>query len=135
MNPDLQKQLAEMLAKLTDVAGDATKWAGSQIPPLVQEKIALGRATTTFWMLLGVIVAPVAFRYSVSQFQLSADISKKRDERYHRNEQIISFLRAVVTCWIGLAGIFTALDSVNEFLLVWFAPRLYIVEWLRGMIR
>jgi hypothetical protein len=52
VNDELQKQLAALLAKLSDYAGDATKFAADQIPPLVQEKIVYGRVSETLSLVI-----------------------------------------------------------------------------------
>lgn len=135
MNPDLQKQLADMLAKLTDVAGAASSWAGQQIPPLVQEKIVYGRISSTCWVvLIAVAIWPVAVYTRRFYRQACADRASKEGYRSdiwpERPGGLASMLGAVLT--VGLTVSFFI--NLNEALLVWFAPRLYVVEWLRGMV-
>ena len=43
MNEELQKQLAALLQSLMQLGGEARQFANEQIPPLVAEKILLGR--------------------------------------------------------------------------------------------
>lgn len=47
MDPELLKQLQQLLAQLLANAQDAAAWAKGEIPLLVQEKIAFGRAWET----------------------------------------------------------------------------------------
>lgn len=122
MNEELQKQLAEMLAKLMTFAEDGAKWAGEQIPPLVREKIALGRAEESVWMavsvgllLAGVVIAVKTWPWMVDNLDYGPT--------------------PLVTAVAVLPGIIAVSGNLHGFLLVWFAPRLYIVEWLRTLIQ
>jgi len=112
MNEQLQKQLAELLAK----AQDAAMWAGSQIPPLVQEKIVFGRAWETLCLVL--LIVGVVISYRITRWGVESD-----------NEA--SFFGGFAG--IAMAGV--AIAQTHAVLMVWFAPRLYIVEWLRSMIQ
>jgi len=126
MNDDLQKQLAEMLAKLSATVQEGATWAGQQIPPLVQEKILLGRIESLIDLAVFAGVAYVGYRilrYCAVTLKWDVD----------RNERIIPFsMGGVGLC---LFGSICAALSVHDVILVWFAPRLYIVEWLAGLVR
>lgn len=124
MTPELQKQLAELLAKLMDVASDATKWAGSQIPPLVQEKIMLGRVVESAWMLAAAVFAFVIIRASVRFWPRALQLTKDGDDP----------VVVVPVLGVGL-GFVVLMIRLEAFALVWFAPRLYIVEWLKSMVK
>ena len=126
MNPELQKQLADMLAKLTDATTGAVTWASAQIPPLVTEKIALGRAEESLWMAFSIALFIGAAICSVMLWR-SALSGEGMDED---TCAAICFGQLVLFA-LGLLPVYWNLHS---FLLVWFAPRLYIVEWLKTMV-
>lgn len=119
MNPDLQKQLAEMLAKLTDVAGDATAFAKAQIPPLVQEKIAFGRVWES--ALLAALLAALVLVLHI------AGRAWRENWTGDGFGGVMLYALAAGIC-IGVIG------QAHECLLAWIAPRLYIVEWLTSMV-
>ena len=116
MNEDLQKQLAEMLAKLMDATQNAATWTADQIPLLVQEKILFGRIWETVLLVLLVAftvllvkVAGVAWGHQWDGDRLSATM-----------------------LYLASTGAATGCVVQAYFVtLVWFAPRLYILEWLR----
>ena len=134
MNEELQKQLAEMLARLMDVASDGAKWAGQQIPPLVEEKILLGRVELTLVVVVGLIACPLLARVALRKFRLAKEIDHLKDERYKRDEEqtaeALGIASSIGAVFAGLGAAFT----VHDMLLVWFAPRLYIVDWLRTLV-
>lgn len=124
MNEQLQKQLADLLAKLVAVAQDAGNFAANQIPPLVQEKIRIGRIEVVGSLVVDLFIAYVAVQLLRWCASLDFDIDRHG---------------GVIPASIGggalaiLALAFTVMDC-HIALLVWFAPRLYIVEWLKDMV-
>lgn len=124
MNEQLQKQLAEMLSKLTAVAQDAGKFAADQIPPLVQEKIAFGRISETIQLVIVVVLVAAMFRIARRCFRAAA---AEDSDGY----MVGGALAAFGTIVFALGAAF----QINTTLMVWMAPRLYIVEWLREMAR
>lgn len=138
MNDDLQKQLADLLAKLMTVAQDGATWAGQQIPPLVQEKILYGRVVHSLYVVLFAIVAWRAavsargfFQQACAQRAAKSKSGFDSDIWPDRPGGLASIACALVT--MITAGI--ALANVQRALLVWLAPRLYIVEWLADLVK
>lgn len=125
MNDELQKQLAEMLAKLMNVAQDAGAFAANQIPPLVAEKIALGRVTETVWLVALTVWLGICLRYGVQLFKWATAIIKKD------GEAMPVFIVPGFVVVIGVVPWFVQMQATAT---VWFAPRLYIVEWVRSML-
>lgn len=145
MNPELQKQLAEMLAKLMDATQNAATWTSGQIPLLVQEKIAYGRASETAWMVV-FVVGVVGFgltakrRVPVWTAALAdeRDMCRTSNRGYDEavvNKTVVTFMIACGSLLAAVLCLVAFLANINNFMLVWFAPRLYIVEWLRTMIQ
>ena len=124
MNEDLQKQLAEMLAKLAGAAEQGMAFAGDQIPPLVAEKILLGRVTSTVWLLVGAVLLYIGIGFTRRLWSWA-----------HEEIDDEAVLVAILGTAASLApGSATMLVAGEIALKAWFAPRLYIVEWLRGFL-
>lgn len=115
MNEELQKQLAALLSSLMAFGADAKQFAADQIPPLVAEKIAFGRVEDTLFFVVFAVACGFCVRWTVWSV---------------REEHPIGI--ATVLC--GAIFGFIAALALHESLMVWFAPRLYIVEWLKGMV-
>lgn len=126
MNEELQKQLAALLAGLLHVAGDAAKFAGDQIPPLVQEKIIFGRVDETLQLVLVVAVCIVSIVLCTRCVRRL--IAGKFDDEFGW------VFGTVGTGAVALFTLFASAMQLEMVLMVWFAPRLYIVEWLKGMV-
>ena len=137
MSDDLQRQLAELLKFLLAQAQDATLWAKTQIPPLVEERIRFGRAYHSVIIVACVIVA---WRVSVYARGFYAEAHGDKVARAKRDEYDLREWPerpggiAFVACILGLCAL-TVIGSANfhDALLAWVAPRLYIVDWLLSL--
>lgn len=126
MNEELQKQLAALFASLLDFSKTATTYAMNQIPPLIQEKLAFGRVWETWCVVACVIITGICIWAALS-FQ------KKLGEYKGYNPECL-FAGGIIS-WIFAVGFLVAsLCNLYDCLLVWFAPRLYIVEWVSTII-
>lgn len=124
MNDALQQQLADLLAKLSAVAQDSAAWAAQQIPPLVQEKIAFGRAwETSAFVIIVLALAPLGY-WTWRGWRRAYRDDFDFDTTFPMSLASIPFL--------GLS--LGALVQLHDVMLVWFAPRLYIVEWLMDLV-
>jgi hypothetical protein len=130
MDPELQKQLNEMLKALLANAQDAATWAKAEIPLLVREKIAFGRAweTAQFVVLLGLLA--VVWRIVYPHWK-AYDFKTGRRPSDDTKEMTFTFFLVAPSVVIGICAYFAA----QHMFLVWFAPRLYIVQWLLEMVK
>ena len=124
MNPELQKQLAEMLAKLTE----AGTWAGEQIPPLVQEKILFGRVIEPLWMFVSIALMYGGYRAGRACQKIAVEAYDSDGKEF---AGVMGVIGSVVVI-VGGAVIF--FSSIEPTIMAWLAPRLYILEWLKGMV-
>lgn len=123
MSDELQKQLAAMLAQLGNFAGDASKFASEQIPPLVQEKIALGRIEGTVWFLASIVVV---------WFVVSLWRRLRRWQPEDDDDKGLAFAGLGVLS-LGAFALFSL--AFHTCATAWFAPRLFIVEWLTALVQ
>lgn len=129
MNDELKKQLAAMLAQLSTAAQEGAAWTANQIPPLVREKILYGRISNTMWCLLGVI--GVILSYRICKRSWPEDDDDRRYDMWIKRKGA----GMCITCFIvGALSLCFVLFAGDEALEAWFAPRLYIVEWLSGLL-
>ena len=124
MNEELQKQLTDLLVTLSSSVQRGAEWVGEQVPPLVQEKILLGRIEETTWFVGGLIVAVVLVYKGARFWKRSFELT----DEYDAPVCVVPFLA------FG-AALLAATVNLHSFVLVWFAPRLYIVEWLADLMR
>lgn len=126
MDPKLSEQLQQTLAALLANAQDAAAWTKGQLPLLVQEKILFGRINETVQLLI--VMGALAFCLTLCY----RCVLKLIDGEYQEEIGYIISIGATGFASIGLFILFaTQLDLVMK---VWFAPRLYIVEWLMSQV-
>lgn len=131
MNPDLQKQLSLMLAKLTDATQTAAAWTTGQIPPLVQEKIVFGRVwETSLWLLL--VLMAFLGTFVCWKAMIAQRILLKKNQF---DDDILLIFGAIGSGLVAAGCVVGAIGQLESVFMVWFAPRLYIVEWLREMLK
>lgn len=112
MNDELQKQLAQLLAKLMEYTDDAAKFAGNQIPPLVQEKIIFGRAWETTLCLLFLSLLVFGGYWSQRLWQKAATEDWDGDVIF----------ASIFASALWAAGFRLWLMTGYDFLMVWCAP-------------
>lgn len=130
MNPELQKELAQWLAALREQAGGAVNFALEQAPLVVREKVALGRAYETTWLCLLLFVWVVAFAVVVNAW-------KHRTARDQEDTEGPEGKGTTIACTASLvlAGLSLAVTGQSYYVyLVWLAPRIYVLEWLKGLL-
>lgn len=135
MDPELKKQLLEMLQHLLSSIEKGATFVTDQIPPLVQEKIALGRIEETLWIsvyLISLFAIPLFLVNSVKHFQLATKAELNSSEETRGIVFGLANAAGVVICFFNAIQLFF---NMHNFLLVWFAPRIYIVEWLKEMVK
>lgn len=124
MNEALQRELAALLRKLSDAATQGASWAGEQIPPLVEEVLLFARIEHA--LMLGLLVA---LAYVGSRLLRYCHARAWDLDRYGE------LIPASVIGVLALAGaVIGGAVNARALLMAWFAPRLYIIEWLRDRV-
>lgn len=126
MKEELAKQLAAWLERLSAGAD----FVVAQAPSIVQERLLFGRISETFYFAVGVIgCALFAFAIHRHIARAKAEAGAHFDMIDDANPCVVlpSFFGVV------LCGVFAAV-KVEALILVWFAPRIYIINWLRGLL-
>jgi hypothetical protein len=131
VNDALKQQLLTMLQGLAEAAKTGTSWVTGQIPPLVYEKIAFGRAWESVLFLLFVSAAIALYTLSTKTWGIVWNYTPKR-----YSDDAVGWGFAAFFCSAGfILCTIAAMIQLREVVLVWFAPRLYIVEWLLSLVK
>jgi hypothetical protein len=131
MDPKLSEQLQQMLAALLKNAQDAAAWASGQVPLLVQEKITLGRAEESLYMGAALLVTGLG---AVALYKIWV-FRNRCVAAGQELEGDITVGAFIGTAIFAIIGVLPPLSMMHSFLMVWFAPRLYIVEWLASQVK
>ena len=125
MNEEVAKQLAAFLGKLNDAAQAGGEFAIAQAPLVVQEKILYGRVTSTLGALLAIAAGIITCRVWVAHWRNVKAQSLTDTEP----GLCVACLAA------GTGSVVATVTLGQEALLVWLAPRLYILEWIAGLLK
>lgn len=119
MTPELQKQLSDLISKLS--AG--LDVASNQLPALVQEKIWFGRLDLSLDAILYLILLLVCMRIVV--------YARRRVD----TSDEIWWLGVWIPSVIFVPLMFVWLYDLDVLLQAWIAPRVYVLEWLKDFIK
>jgi hypothetical protein len=124
MKPELEKELAEFLELLADAARKGGEFALSQAPLVVQEKLLYGRVTATIGvlaLLVFIAACAYAFRWGLRYEGKGGDDT--------------GGLTCMLSLGLGLIAAGVLVPVTFHAIQVWFTPRLYIMEWIAGMLK
>lgn len=124
MNEQLQKELAVWLSTLRESAQSAGNFAIEQAPLVVQEKILYGRisAVFIFVIFLGLLFAAL---------RVVAYCRTQAKKHPHSDWSIGTGF----SCLLPILFAVLSMVAAHDVLYVFFAPRLYIIEWLAGLLK
>jgi len=125
MKEELQGKLVEILSSIQAAAGKASDFAMDQLPDIAQSYVAYGRAANTIGALLMLALAVTALLVAL---KLHA-IKSKTDEYY---DGFYVWFPALFAVGIP-SGLF--LMALPQVLLVWLAPKVWLVKEIARMLK
>ncbi len=123
MNPDLMNALANFINLATETLKGTSNFVIGQLPALLQEKVIMGRVEETLTKLMQLSFATI-FLY------LAFKPLWKWALKWADESDGFSFAIPLI---VGIGGfVFTStfLFDSHDFIMVWFAPKLYLMNWL-----
>ena len=118
MNESLQSKLVEILTSIQAATGKASDFALSQLPDIAQSYVLYGRISLTSAIVLSLIVVIVLMVVGVKW-------SNKIDDGFP----------FFITFTASMFPIGVILTQFYPMLLVWFAPKVWLLKELAGMIK
>lgn len=130
MKDELNSKMVEILTSIQTAAGKASDFALEQLPDIAQSYVLYGRVTSTieFVVFLG-ISCFLAWRLG---FNIRNAIPDKELPNFRSDGQIY----AMILQGVGLVVCLPLTVSVmNSAALVWFAPKVWLLKELAGLIK
>lgn len=122
MNEQLQNKLAEILGQIASGVKAAGDFTLTQLPDIAQQYVIYGRVSETFFTVMALILLAVWVR-GIIWFWKKADDT----DEY------------AIILFVGSGGGFTlaafSLISLNHALLVWFAPKVWLIKEIAGLLK
>jgi hypothetical protein len=120
---NLETKLVEILGAISDGVAQAKDFAVEQLPDIAQQYILFGRAWETIALSISVMVL-VGLIYGV--VKIAKNQSMYVDARW---------MLAILTAGAAFLSLLITIDKLKDFLLVWFAPKLYLIQGLAQLVK
>ena len=132
MNDQLQSQLASILKSLVDTVSAAKDFALDQLPGVVSEFLLYARISETLDVLFSLSAAAVLMVIALKSYRKGVTVDNGRGfgnsaEKFY----LITLFASVfsVVCFI------TAIVNFNDMLMVWLAPKVYLIKHIAALVK
>lgn len=133
MKEELQGKLVEILTSIQTAAGKASDFAMEQLPDVAQSYVVYGRFTNTVEFAAAVLVLSLGMGLALFA---ATRTSWVETEGYSKGDwqgpRIASLMAGLGVSIIGIAGV---CSSFGEFAMVWFAPKVWLLKEIAGLVR
>jgi hypothetical protein len=132
MKEELQSKLVEILTSMQTVAGKAGDFAMAELPDIAQSYVMYGRAVSIAKALCLLLMAFACFMAFLHAYRNPWNISPyscDKDKARSESNQLMMVLGAVLGC----VFVFFAFASFN--LLVWFAPKVWLLKEIASLLK
>lgn len=132
MNEEAKKVAIEYIQKLLGLVEKGADFAGEQIPLVLQEIVGYGRAyETAICVIFGLltILTPWIMYLGLKKADHLEKCGNKNDA------DGVAILTMVVGVIVLLPSLITFFTTIDDCLKAWFAPRLYVIEYLHELAK
>ncbi|MDR0458403.1 MAG: hypothetical protein LBH10_05175 [Burkholderiaceae bacterium] len=129
MTNDLQSKLVEILTAIQTSVSKASDFALSQLPDIARQYVLYGRAYNT--LLFGAAIA--VFVICVFVF-LKFGVYGKSVDKYGEWTEARHAI-TIFSCMIGTVGFAVSLMSARDMLLVWLAPKVWLLQEIARLVK
>ena len=143
MKEELQSKIVEILSSMQAAAGKAGDFAIEQLPDIAQSYVVYGRAYGILMVLLGCALIALAIFLLARGWRSYNEGEAEYKKSNPRGEYRILYrdnFKTGLPCFLAagaasvLGGIFV-LANLGTTMLVWFAPKVWLLKELAGMVR
>lgn len=128
MKEELQGKLVEILTSIQKAAGKASDFAMAELPDIAQSYVAFGRGYET---LMVVVWSLVILGIAVATVKVFKAASTPRG--------VLDGMPAPLAFLFGgmalLLTLFTLASHIQPFLMVWLAPKVWLLKEISGMLQ
>ena len=130
MKEELQGKLVEILTSIQTATGKASDFAMEQLPDIAQSYIVYGRASSVVSVVIGVLLFVAIWRYVAWAFRFC-----KECEKYSDTPILIGVGGVIAGVIAGAAGLVLTVTGIQSGLLVWFAPKVWLLKEIAGLLK
>jgi ABC-type Fe3+-siderophore transport system permease subunit len=127
MEKELQLKLVEILTAIQAATGKAADFTMAQLPDIAQSYVAYGRARAVLWF---VVAALCAYAFCRLVIYMRNEIRDNGDDNF-------SFLMGagIGAFFSGAIGFITFVANASDSVLVWFAPKVWLLKELAQLVK
>lgn len=127
MNPEIQKELLTWLTQIRETAEKGAGFVAEQAPLVAREAISYGRvAHLVAALAIGICIAAVLYLALVKYWKTA----------WEATDDAPVIMLNIVVALFTIPFIFEGfVPQARLALLAWFAPRIYIIEWLSELVK
>jgi hypothetical protein len=128
MKEELQLKLVEILTQLQDAVKTGADFAIEQLPDIVQQYIIFGRVFNTVTAVFGIGLLIGSY------YLFRAALKEVKKDLYHQQDGVIigGWLGGGTCSFVGVALIFA---NIKNLILVWFAPKIWLLFEISRLIK
>ena len=129
---ELLARADSIMASISTTVDKASNFAAEQVPDVALQYVAFGRASTTAYVAIGLLILLVGL-YLVVRIGLMN--SRKMPDVYTGSwaeERGISLFFGI---FISIVGAVTFLSNLSIFLMVWFAPKVWLLQEIVHLVK
>jgi hypothetical protein len=130
MENDLKAKLAEILTGIADNAAQLKDFAVEQLPDVAQQYIAYGRVLETAVFLIVCALNIVTIKICIWGAKQIRTKGKNRDFC-----EPLEFMSLLLGGFASLFLITILLCQIKPFFMVWFAPKIYLIQGISSLIK
>lgn len=118
MEKELQGKLVEILTGIQNATGKAADFALDQLPDIAQSYVAYGRSWSVASAVLALIGLWACVHYARKWFKISDGVSI-----------------VVPGAFLGIPLLVFFVEQMNQAMLVWFAPKVWLLKELAKLVK
>lgn len=129
MEDELKSKLVEVIGSIQSAAGKASDFAIGQLPDIAQQYLNYGRAYAIVSLALSLCVCAVAAVLTID--------ARQRRRNDLGSDSFFDFLGGAwwITAGVWVLGLFYVAGSTKNALLVWMAPKVWLLKELAALVR
>lgn len=129
MKEELQGKLVEILTSIQTAAGKASDFALEQLPDIAQSYVTYGRVSSLAGVLIGTAVLIGVLLFARWLWALNKAAG-------YRNEPIgLNVFGGMTAAFVAVFGAVLLISSLNTALLVWFAPKVWLLKEIATLLK
>lgn len=134
MEKELQGKLVEILSSIQAATGKAADFAMDQLPDIAQSYVVYGRVSASVFAVAAIAVVAACFHVGYNKgFNDKAATHTEGWQKGHWHDSRIAF--ATIGSFGFLFASLVCVPVVNEALLVWFSPKVWLLKELALLVK